>query len=403
MRFRVLDFNYSVFFVNKWFGVFIIILPILIFTHCTKKVETITDPNTWYTCSMDPQVMEKKPGKCPICKMDLTKITIKKGESKTIHLSEGQEKLANIQTQMAHKGLMSNQMTLNGVITFNENLIYQVSARSAGRIEKLFVKTVGARVNPTQPIYSLYSQLILASWQELMNGNTSELPISVGIDKEKVLTTIKNRLKYMGVSEEVIHKMETNRMSGTEIPFYPTKAGIVMQVFAKEGDYITAGQSLFEIVDLSQLWVEANLYSSDSKQMIKGKKILVYVDGIAKPITGKVESIKPELKENTRITVMRIVISNPNNQLKPGMKAQVVISEGNEVNIKLPNEAVIRTKNEVFVWIKTKAHSFEQRQVKLALNEVDFIGIESGIEPEDEIVVSGAYLLQSEFTFRNKN
>ncbi|MBY0426328.1 MAG: efflux RND transporter periplasmic adaptor subunit [Cytophagales bacterium] len=220
---------------------------------CGKKADIKEDPTVWYTCSMDPQVMEKKPGKCPICKMELTKITLDPHQTSSVHLSEGQEKLANIQTMRAENGNIAREALLNGVVVFNEKQTFQVSARAAGRVEHVYNKSVGSLAKVSEPLYTLYSQMIVASWQELSHGADPDLPIPESGDKNNVLTSIRNRLKYLGISEKVIKMMEDNTMKGTEVPFYPPKNGVVSQVLVKEGDNVLAGQALFEVVDLSRV------------------------------------------------------------------------------------------------------------------------------------------------------
>jgi len=400
--------KHSAMVINKTGGlrIFRLILPLvcLLFSYCGKNKSAVEDANIWYTCSMDPQIMEKKPGNCPICKMELTKIVVKNDVSKAVHLSEDQEKLANIQTKSFRKEGMVNRIILNGVVAFNEKRNFEISARAGGRIEKLFVKTVGAKINASEPLYELYSQLILASWRELNSGFTSELPVSADIDKEKVMVTIRNRLKYLGVADEVIKKMETNRMQGTEIPFYSTQSGIVLKILVKEGDNIVAGQSLFQIANLDRLWVEASLYSMDNEKIDLKDKVSVTIEGYNKPVIGYVVSIKPEIKENTRVTLLRIEIENPDNLFKPGMKAQIAVSDQGENAIRLPEEAVIVSSGDsALVWVKTGNHIYEPRAVLLGLREGFSVGIKSGINSDDEIVVSGAYLLQSEYKYRRKD
>jgi Cu(I)/Ag(I) efflux system membrane fusion protein len=377
-------------------------LLLILFNNCSKKEKSLEDPSVWYTCSMDPQVMEKKPGKCPICKMDLTKIIIQQSKSNALHLSIEEEKLANVLTKKVSKELLESQVLLNGVVTFNENLAYQVSSRVMGRIERLHVKTPGSFVHEGEPLYDIYSMTLATNWKELARNNDPNIHVVSGMNNKEMLESIQNRLKYLGVPEHVIHLMEQNKLPGTNVPFYAPHNGYIIQISAKEGDNITAGQPLFQLIDLNHVWVEANLYPMDIEPIQAGKKVLVWVEGLEKPILGTVISLKPELKENTRVTIMRIDIPNPNFRIKPGMKAQIAIPNQKETAVKLPEEAIIESGKSATVWIKTADHTYEPRAVKLGLRTGNYVAIDSGILPEDEVVVSGTYLLNSEYTFRSK-
>ena len=120
------------------------IAAILFFNSCKSKNEAPQDPDTYYTCSMDPQVVEYKPGKCPICKMDLTPVKKKNGENKDeLQLSEQQIQLGNIQTDTIRNGTIGDQLVLTATLNFDQMKSASVSSRVMGRVERLFYKNLG--------------------------------------------------------------------------------------------------------------------------------------------------------------------------------------------------------------------------------------------------------------------
>ncbi len=137
---------------------------IMIITYSCKKKERTEDPNVIYTCSMDPQVVEHQPGKCPICHMELTKVSAATDKNDhTIRISDAQKELANIRTEFVEMQTISIQKILPAVVTVNQKFTDVIPSRVAGRIEMLYYRSVGEKVGKGLPLFQIYSEELLAA------------------------------------------------------------------------------------------------------------------------------------------------------------------------------------------------------------------------------------------------
>ncbi len=382
----------------------IIAIAFLFFISCKNKKEIPKDPDTYYTCSMDPQVVEYKPGKCPICKMDLTPVKKKNGESKDeLQLSEQQIQLGNIQTDTIRNGTIGDQLVLTATLNFDQMKASSVSSRIMGRIEKLYYKNLGDYVKKGSPLYDLYSE-------ELNNGKQEYL---LALDKKKTFTnetvidfdqliqSAKNKLLLWGLSEAQINELATTKKATPITTFYSTAGGYITQSDIREGDYVMEGGTIVKLADLSTLWAEAQVYTSQLAEVNRNSTAIVQLpDFENKEIKGRIEFVNPEINPDTRINLIRVSIPNPGNQLKPGMPAYVLLKSPQRQSLTLPIDAVIRDGKGATVWIQTGKNTFKSVMVQTGLESDDRIEIKSGLKFGDVVVLTGAYLLHSEYVFK---
>ena len=384
---------------------FIFLLTILFLAACKdKKVTVEKKQDIYYTCSMDPQVIEYKPGKCPICHMELTQVKKTNGEDKDeIHLSEQQIQLGNIQTDTIRDGSIENQIVLTGTLNFDQLKTTSVSSRVMGRIEKLYFKNTGDYVRKGSPLYDLYSEELNNAKQEYLLALEQKKTFASesAIDYDQLLRSAKNKLLLWGLSEAQIKELESNRKPTPITTFFSTASGFITQLEIREGDYIMEGGTLVKLADLSTLWAEAQVYTSQMAEINSGSIATVQLPGFdGKEIKGRIEFINPEINPDTRINLIRVSIPNPNNQLKPGMPAYVILKSPQRKTLTLPIDAVLRDGKGATVWVRTGTHSFKNKMVNVGLESNDQIEIISGLNAGDIVVITGAYLLQSEYIFK---
>lgn len=371
---------------------------------CKNKKQTPKDSNVYYTCSMDPQIMESKPGKCPICHMELTLVKKNIAEKKDeILLSEQQIQLGNIQTDTIQSGSIGDQLVLTATLNFNQMKTSSVSSRVMGRIEKLFYKNIGDYVKKGTPLYNLYSEelnnakqeylLVLDKKKVFSNENT--------INFNQLIESAQNKLLLWGMSETQIAALANSGMATPTTTFYSTAEGFITTLEIREGDYVMEGGTIVKLADLSSLWAEAQVYSSQLSLIDRTSIASVQLpDFDGKVIKGKIDFINPEINSDTRINLIRVAIPNLNGQLKPGMPAYVLIKSPQRNTITLPIDAVIRDGKGATVWIKTSTNSFKSVMVQTGLESDDKIEIKSGLQTGDLVVIKGAYLLNSEYIFK---
>ena len=384
---------------------FIFLLMILLLSACKNKKATVEKKqDVYYTCSMDPQVIEYKPGKCPICHMELTQVKKTNGEDNDeIHLSEQQIQLGNIQTDTIRDGSIGNEIVLTGTLNFDQLKTTAVSSRVMGRIEKLYFKNSGDYVRKGSPLYDLYSEELNNAKQEYLLALEQKKTFAneSTIDYEQLLQSAKNKLLLWGLTEAQITELGISRKATPLTTFYSTASGFITQLEIREGDYIMEGGTVVKLADLSTLWAEAQVYTSQMSEINAGSLATVQLPGFdGKEIKGRIEFINPEINPDTRINLIRVSIPNPNNQLKPGMPAYVVLKSPQRKTLTLPINAVLRDGKGATVWVKTGTHSFKNKMVSVGLESNDQIEITSGLNAGDIVVISGAYLLQSEYIFK---
>lgn len=383
---------------------FILLFSASVLFSCRSKSHEHTESDVYYTCSMDPQVIEHKPGKCPICKMDLTPVKKSNGEKKDeIQLSDQQIQLGNIQTDTIRSGTIGDQLVLTASLNFDQMKTSSVSSRVMGRIEKLYFKNLGDYVKKGAALYDLYSEELNNAKQEyiLALERKKTFATETAIDFDQLLQSAKNKLLLWGLSEAQINELAKTKKTSALTTFYSTASGYITALDIREGDYVMEGGTIVKLADLSTLWAEAQVYTSQLAEIdLNGTATVQLPDMEGKEIKGRIEFVNPEINPDTRINLIRVSIPNTGNQLKPGMPAYVLLKSSQRKTLALPINAVIRDGKGATVWIQTTSKTYKSVMVETGLESDDRIEIKSGLNVGDVVVITGAYLLQSEYIFK---
>ncbi len=375
----------------------------LFFSSCKNKKET-QDPDIYYTCSMDPQVIEYKPGKCPICHMELTQVKKSSAENKDeILLSEQQIQLGNIRTDTIRNGTIGDQLLLTATLNFDQMKASSVSSRVMGRVEKLYFRNLGDYVKKGSALYELYSEELNNAKQEylLMLDKKKVFATETIIDFDQLLQSAENKLLLWGMTQGQIQELAKNKKATPTTTFYSTAAGYITTLDIREGDYVMEGGTIVKLADLSSLWAEAQVYTSQMAAIDRNSIATVQLtDFDSREIKGRIEFVNPEINPDTRINLIRVSIPNPGNQLKPGMPAYVLLKSPQRKTLSLPIDAVIRDGKGATVWIQTADKTFKSVMVQTGLESDDRIEIKAGLSIGDIVVIRGAYLLNSEYIFK---
>jgi Cu(I)/Ag(I) efflux system membrane fusion protein len=379
-------------------------LSALLFTACNyKKKNPTKDADTFYTCSMDPQIMESEPGKCPICHMELT--AVKKSNTEKmdeIKLSEQQIQLGNIHIDTLGSGKFGIQTVLNAVLTIDQSKTNIVSSWVMGRVDKLYYKNLGDYVTKGTKLFDLYSEALNNAKQEyLLALEKQKTLVGTAIDFNQLVQSAKNKLLLWGMSEAQLNELAINKKSSTLTTFYSTASGYITSMEIKEGDYVDEGGTIVKLADLSTLWAEAQVYASQLSLLDRGADAIIQIPDMPGPeIKGKIDFENPEISPDIRINLVRVTIPNPGNKLKPGMLAYVTLKSHQRNVLTLPMEAVLRDGKSTSVWVMTREGIFKNKMVMTGLENNNRIEIKSGLEAGDIVVVSGAYLINSEYIFK---
>lgn len=383
-----------------------ILLLLILLASCRTGTKNTakSDPDIYYTCSMDPQVVESRPGKCPICHMELT--AVRKSQQQhpdEIKLSPGQIELGNIRVDTIRTDNRGHETVLTGTVNFDQSALNAVSSRVSGRIERLYYKNTGDPILKGARLYDLYSEDLNNVQQEylLILQKQKALGNSI-VNYDELAQSAKSKLLLWGMTGSQIAELATTGKASMTIPFYSTIGGIITELDVKEGDYVAEGGTIIKTANLSTVWVEAQVYSSQLSGLNpSGAVDIQFPDLPGKTFPGKIAFVSPEIDPDSRINLVRVEVVNKDNTLRPGMPAYVTVKDPPRKMVSLPSDAVLRNGNMSAIWVETTENTFSSRMVQTGQEGGGFIEIKSGMQPGDVVVISGAYLLQSEYIFRN--
>ena len=388
----------------KYFLIFLIVLGIDGCQDKMKEPVMSMKSDTFYTCSMHPQVMLDHPGKCPICGMEL--IAEKKGmgqEEESVVLSDQQIKLGGIRLDTVGTSKLGDMMLLSGTLSPDETRSSAVSGRITGRIERLYFKAAGEYIRKRDKLYDLYSEELNNAKQEYLLAMDRMETLKGGvIDLKQLAEAARNKLLLWGMTVDQVSELTRTRQVGVITSFYSPVSGYITALQSHEGDYMSAGTVVVRVADLSYVWVEAQVYTSQLPDLDRNGSVLVHFPDLpGKELTGKISLVNPEVDPDSRIGLIRVSLANPGRQLKPGMQAEVTVASGPRNSITLPQAAVLRTHGSGMVWVVSGHNSFRPVMVETGLEMGNRVEIRSGLNSGDIVVSEGTYLVNSEYVFRH--
>lgn len=370
---------------------------LMLLASCSKKHNDteMAGPDEYYTCSMDPQVMENKAGNCPICHMKLIKVNKNNLKAGQIELSAQQIKLGNITYDTLRVYELAKEITITGKVTLDQNLSDAISIRVQGRIEKLAVKNVGDYISKGQLLYEIYSEDLNAAQQEYI------LVLQKYSPSEKISEAAKSKLLLYGMSESQVNQLKISKQVVQSVPVYATTEGFIIEIAVTEGNYVSTGTTLFRLASLNSLWVEAQVYLPYLSYMEIGTEANFSIPAAGEKLfSGKVIFIDPQVQSPQRFVLARFQITNPSQQIRPGMLADIRLQTETRKSFAVPVDAVIQDSKGATVWVLNNKGMFENLMVTIGMQNSRQIEIVSGLQEGDIVVVTGAYLLNSEYVFK---
>jgi len=388
------------------------LLLLLGFAACKQKPQIVAVAKTqnkfYYTCSMHPQIHEDHPGNCPICGMKLIKVELtgmNDMATNKITLTATQIQLAGIQTDTVREENVGTEKTLTGTVTTDENSAQELSARIAGRIQQLFVRTVGEKIAVGQPVYSIYSEDLQEAEKEYLLAKQQQKDLhNQDVDYQQLISSAEHKLQLWGLSPVQIKALSVSGKVSATTTVLSKVSGTVSEIAVHEGDYVTEGMSILKTQGLNSLWVEAQLYANETANYKENDRVSVSFPDLGNQvINGKVEFINPELSEASKVNLIRISIPNPQGLIQPGMLAYISINNSGNHALAVPASAILTGGNGSVVWVKNTDGSFSSKMIKAGNGNQSYVPVISGLNSGDIVVINGAYLLNSEAIFKNGN
>jgi Cu(I)/Ag(I) efflux system membrane fusion protein len=347
-----------------------------------------------WTCSMHPQIRMDKPGKCPICAMDLIPVSQSGGaeaDATAIHFTKEAAQLANVMTSVVSTQQPVKEVRMYGKVEADERLIQSQVSFLSGRIEKLMVNFTGETIQKGQTLAIIYSPDLVTAQQELLEASKTK-----GSQPE-IYEAAKEKLRQWKLTETQISSIESSGQVKANMEITATSGGIVTARRVNNGDYISQGTVLYEVSDLSRVWVQFDAYESDLPFLKKGGKIEFSMQALpGSAYTGTIAFIDPFIDPVNRVAKVRVELGNPGTKLKPGMFATGIVKANlDEFKDKLviPRSAVLWTGKRSVVYVKQPGDEpiFHLREVELGPALGNSFVVTGELADGEEIVTEGAF------------
>lgn len=366
-----------------------------------------SDAVLYWTCSMHPQIKQPKPGKCPLCAMDLIPVSKTDPDAeegpREITLSERAMKLAEIAVAPVQRISAATEIRMVGKIAYDETRLTYISAWVPGRIDRLFVNFTGTEVKKGDPMVLMYSPELVSAQEEYL--------IALKSGSQRLVEASKKKLLLFGIRERQIEETAKEGKAKTSLTIYAPMSGVVIQKHGLEGMYVDTGTQIYALADLSKVWVMLDAYESDLMWLKKNQKVTFETEAYpGRVFEGTIVFIDPFLNPKTRTVKVRVNVPNPEGRLKPEMFVRAVIkanAEGkaqkasevksSEADLAIPATAPLITGKRAVVYIEVpgKKGTFEGREVVLGPRSGDFYIVREGLREGDRVVVNGTFKIDS--------
>ncbi len=425
-------------------------------THSVEApaAEQATADAGFYSCGMHPNVIEKEPGLCPICKMDLTPISrgqgagVSEDEDRTIkywvapmddsYISDrpGKSPMGmdltpvyetdveagraviidptvvqniGVRTAVVQRGPLFREIHATGEIVEDERRLGIVNLKVAGWIEKVFVGETGMRVKRGDPLFEIYSPQLVTTQEEYLIAirNLDRLREGASVENvaaaERTLESTRKRLQYWDITDSQIARLEESREVSKTMVLRSPFGGVVTMKSALPGMKVVPGTDLYHISDLDLIWVEASVFDADLPFIGLGEPAtmtLAYLPG--REFTGRITFISPTVDRQTRSIKMRLEFPNEEGLLKPGMYADVSVhSELESDAVLVPTESIIHSGKRTVVFLVRGEGRFVPADVLIGpYGEGGVTQIVAGVMSGEVVVSSAQFLLDSESSFQ---
>ncbi|MDD4966712.1 efflux RND transporter periplasmic adaptor subunit [Halothiobacillus sp.] len=370
---------------------------------------------TKYTCPMHPQIIEDHPGTCPICGMTLVPKLFPAGtkDNTGSAATTSEQKAAapvvsesaplpevavaprtlrdmNVVMARAQWRNLTRQIHSVGLVALDENRLSHVHPRASGWVETLNVRALGDTVKKGETLLTVYSPDILSAEKDFLVALKSGMP--------EMRDAARDRLRLLSVPESVIEQIARTGKVARTIPVLAPQSGYISVINLRDGMYVTPNLDMFTIADASKIWVQVEVLPRDMEQVAVGQPAEMTVDGVPGRVwKGTVDFIYPELDPKSRTLKVRLVFDNPDGVLKPNQFAEVGIRGVAQADVlTVPTSAVIPTPQGARVVRKNADGSFQPVRVDVGQSADGWTQITAGLSPDDRVVASGQFLIDSE-------
>ncbi len=345
---------------------------------------------------MVPGARFDKPGKSPFMDMQLVPVYADEVNATGVKVSAAMSQNLGLRTGLVRKAALVTSVEASGIVAQNERSTVVVQSRTAGYVEKLFVRATLDPVSKGQPLATIYSPDWAGALAEYLALRKAHIdPAIVAASRE--------RLRLLSIPDDVVARAERDGTAPSRFTLTSPISGVVAELGAREGVMVQPGMALFRIVDLASVWVEANVPEAQSAEVRVGALAHAKTDAYpGRTFSGKVAAVLPQVDAATRTLRARLEVANPGTALKPGMFVTVTMGSGEAQQVLLvPQEAVIATGKRDVVVVARDNQTYEPVEVALGRPVGADVEVKSGLAEGQRVVVSGQFLIDSEASLKS--
>lgn len=291
-----------------------------------KLTSVVEQKEEIWTCSMHPQIRQARPGKCPICGMDLILVENDSAagqyQPRQIMLSPAARKLAEVTMAPVERRSVAIEIRLAGKVQFDQTRLAYIAPRVAGRIDRLYANYTGVPVKQGDHLADMYSPELVSAQQELLQAMKT-----TGGAAESLLNATRERLRLWGLTAEQVAEIERSGQVRDHVTFYSPIGGIVVEKDAREGMYVETSTRMFTVADLTHVWVQLDAYESDLAWLRYAQDVTFQAEAYpGEAFKGTIAFIDPILDPMTRTVKVRANLANADGRLKPEMFVRAIVS-----------------------------------------------------------------------------
>jgi len=348
---------------------------------------------------MYPQQRFDKPGKSPFMDMDLVPVYADDAPAAApgVKIDPALVQNLGVRTAVAEKGRLARSVDAVGTVAFDERAVEIVQSRTAGYVERLFVRAPLDPVRKGEPLARLFVPEWAGAQQEYLALKASAAPGAA-----ELAAAARNRLLLLNMTEEQVRAVDRAGKPVTQVTLAAPVDGVVGELGVREGMNVTPGATLFRLNGLATVWVNVDVPEALAGAVRPGAAVTVTVPAYpGEKFAGRVAAVLPEVNAATRTLKARVELRNPGGRLKPGMFATVSVAPAQAREaVLVPSEAVIATGERTVVIVDRGEGRFEPVAVKTGAEEGGRTEILEGLEAGTRVVASGQFLIDSEASLR---
>jgi Cu(I)/Ag(I) efflux system membrane fusion protein len=379
--------------------------------YADEKESASSNEILFYRSAMNPSVTSPVPAKDSMG-MDYVPVYADANGSNavagTVEIDPVVVQNIGVRTEVAKESALGRTIRAVGRVDFDEERMARLHSKVEGWIEQIHVDKTGQAVVEDEILLSIYSPKLVSTQQEylLALNNLSVLQKSpleeIRRGAQELVKSSRKRLQLLDVPEHQIRELEKSRELKKNLHIHSPVAGTVIRIGSREGQYVTPKTELYMVVDLSQVWVYADVYEYELPWVKVGDEVEMTLASVpGRTFKGTLSYIYPYAEAKTRTTQVRVVVDNKDLLLRPDMFAEVTIKSDVQKNaVVIPSEAIIRSGTQTQVFVVRGPGKFEPRLVKLGVESEGKVVVLEGVNAGEEVVTSAQFLLDSESKLR---